>query len=226
MNYKLGIIGGMGSMATVEFFKRIVDQTKANCDQEHLDLIILNHASMPDRTHSILNNNKDLFLKLIKDIELLENIGVSYIAITCNTSYYYIEELQKRTKLNIINMPFETLQYIFNNYGSVKVGLLGTTGTLKFDIYNKYASQFKIKIIKPNEIDQNIIMDSIYKLKQTKNLYYPEIEQIIIKMLKECDFIILGCTELSLMKFNIDSAKIIDAMDILVKKSIELVKNK
>ncbi len=226
MNYKLGIIGGMGSMATVEFFKRIVDKTKANCDQEHLDLIILNHASMPDRTRSILNNNKDLFLKLIKDIELLENIGVSYIAITCNTSYYYIEELQKRTKLNIINMPFETLQYIFNNYGSVKVGLLGTTGTLKFDIYNKYASQFKIKIIKPNEIDQNIIMDSIYKLKQTKNLYYPKIEQIIIKMLKECDFIILGCTELSLMKFNIDSVKIIDAMDILVKKSIELVKNK
>ncbi len=225
MSYKLGVIGGMGSIATVEFFKRIIAKTKANCDQDYIDLIILNHATLPDRTYCILNNKKELFLnKIKKDLKLLENSNVSYVAIPCNTSHYFIDELKNYTKLKIINMPLETIKYIYNNYGKVKIGLLGTTGTLKFNIYTKCVNELGLKIILPSEVEQKIIMDSIYELKKTNNLYYPKVEKIIKNMLKETDLIILGCTELSLMKLKVDLTKIVDAMDILVNRSIELVK--
>ena len=102
---KLGIIGGMGPEATSFFYARITGRTKAASDQEHLDIVILSHASMPDRTHAILTGDKSAVLEAaMQDIRALEMLGVENIAIPCNTFHYFLEDLQKETKIPIINM--------------------------------------------------------------------------------------------------------------------------
>ena len=86
----LGIIGGMGPAATDLLYRRIIDRTDAQCDQEHLDMIILNHASIPDRTAAILSGNtREVEEKLISDARFLEKSGATAIAIPCNTSHYF-----------------------------------------------------------------------------------------------------------------------------------------
>ena len=86
--YDLGIIGGMGSEATVEIYKRIIERTKHTCDQEHMRICILNNSIIPDRTNYILNNGENPLPYLNESIKDLENIGAKYFIVPCNTAHY------------------------------------------------------------------------------------------------------------------------------------------
>src|SRR5690625_7547794 len=117
----LGVLGGMGPFATSVFFERVIDRTKAGKDQEHLDMVILNHASLPDRTQSIMNNVKQPFLQLIKqDIVIIEQSGVAHIAITCNTTHYFYENIQAITNIPVIHMYKSTIQHEHNRVDNNK----------------------------------------------------------------------------------------------------------
>src|SRR5690606_31259272 len=128
MGQKLGVIGGMGPKATSVFFEKIVNRTVAHKDQDHLNMVILNHATLPDRTNAILTNTGETFINAVKsDFKLLEAAGVANIAIPCNTSHYFYEELQKLTTIPIINMVEETIKEIHEKHGEgTKVGILAT----------------------------------------------------------------------------------------------------
>ncbi|MBO9596318.1 MAG: aspartate/glutamate racemase family protein, partial [Cohnella sp.] len=136
---RLGIIGGMGSKATAVFMDMLVEHTKAERDQDHIDMVILNHASLPDRTEVIIAGEHDRFLGAVKgDIRLLEHAGVANIAIPCNTSHYFHNQMQAMTDIPIIHMVDETLQEIGRRYeAGSKVGILATNGTLRSGIYKK-----------------------------------------------------------------------------------------
>ena len=124
MSKKLGVIGGMGPEATNFFYARLIARTKAESDQEHIDTVILSHATMPDRTKAILTGEKDELIKAItEDARNLELLGVSNIAIPCNTSHYFYDEVQAATKVPVIHMIEECVRYIKNtwpdrNYGN------------------------------------------------------------------------------------------------------------
>ena len=87
----LGVLGGVGPLATVYFAKLLVEMTKADCDQSHISSVILNHASIPDRTEYILDNSKPNPLPvMIEDAKKLEKMGVDFIVIPCNTAHYFM----------------------------------------------------------------------------------------------------------------------------------------
>lgn len=225
MSKALGIIGGMGPLATSYFFQRIILSTDANSDQEHINIFISNHASLPDRTKSILTNKKIEFLDEIKrDIEWLEYTNVSNIAIPCNTAHYFYSEIQGYTSIPIINMIKETILLAKNIFGGkVKVGLLATIGTLKTGIYQKYADKHNVDIELPDEKSQNNIMNVIYKIKRDPGNTEYYIEQEILQLINKnkCDCVVLACTELScLKKSEVFKKYTIDAMDVLTIKSI------
>ena len=118
---KLGVIGGMGPEATSFYYARVIARTKAESDQEHINMIILSHATMPDRTQAILTGNKLPFLKAItQDARDLEMLGVENIAIPCNTSHYFLEDIQKSTSVPIINMVEESVRYVVEAHPKVK----------------------------------------------------------------------------------------------------------
>ncbi|MBU8879941.1 amino acid racemase [Bacillus sp. FJAT-29790] len=225
-NKSLGVIGGMGPLATSVFFERVIDRTVASVDQEHIDMVILNHATLPDRTSVILNNQEDTFLEAVKkDLKLLEVADVANIAIPCNTSHFFYEKMQEMTEINIINMVDETCKKIHQKYGDhSKVAILATNGTVSSGIYKRGCKNYNMQLHTPSEVSQEQVMNTIYKIKSDLDVDANVIEQIIKDLIskEKCCCVILACTELSCMKLSDEVTKFcIDAMDVLVEKSIE-----
>ena len=227
--YKLGVIGGMGPLATVKFYDKIVLITEAHNDNEHIDLIVLNHSTMPDRTKCIIENKDTEFLNEIKkDLEILERIGIDVVAIPCNTSHYFYDEFKNFTNLKIINMIEETILEI-KRRGIKKVAVFGTLGTLNSKVYNKYAKENGIEVKELSLEDKKTVMDIIYKIKETNNLESKDFVEILNRYCNDKTIGIIACTELSLLDIP-ENLNTIDALDVLVNKSIEYsgakIKNK
>ena len=227
--YKLGVIGGMGPLATVKFYDKIVLNTEAHNDNEHIDLIVLNHSTMPDRTKCIIENKDTEFLNEIKkDLEILERIGIDVVAIPCNTSHYFYDEFKNFTNLKIINMIEETILEI-KRRGIKKVAVFGTLGTLNSKVYNKYAEKNGIEVKELSVEDKKSVMDIIYKIKETNNLENKDFVEILNRYCNDKTIGIIACTELSLLDIP-ENLNTIDALDVLVNKSIEYsgakIKNK
>ena len=219
--YKLGVIGGMGPLATVSFYERVVLNTLAKCDNEHIDMVVLSHASMPDRTKCIIENRGGEFLEVIKkDFKILENIGVEAVAIPCNTSHYFFDEFKKFTGLRIINMIEETILEV-KKRGIEKVAVFGTLGTLNSKVYEKYANQHGLLVKEVSPEDKQAVMDIIYDIKETNGLDGRRFVDILSRYCDDETVGIIACTELSLLDVPRD-INTIDALDVLVKRSIEL----
>jgi aspartate racemase len=228
MEYKLGVIGGMGPQATSVFFQKIIENTEAHKDQDHINMVILNHSTLPDRTSVILNQKEEEFFKYIfNDIKLLEAIGVKNMAIPCNTSHYFYGELSEMTNVPIINMVEETVKKIHELGGNQsKVGILATSGTIKSGIYKQECEKYGLNLHIPNEEIQQKVMDIIYNdVKGELDTGSCELEEIIHDLIFQegCNCVILACTELSCFKLNENVLPYcIDAMDVLVEKVITL----
>ncbi|GAB3048837.1 aspartate/glutamate racemase family protein [Virgibacillus ainsalahensis] len=224
---KLGVLGGMGPVATSVYFEKVIEHTDADRDQDHIDMVILNHSTLPDRTEVIQEQKAERFLGAVKkDLEVLDQIGVSNIAIPCNTSHYFYNEMQEMTDANIINMIDETANYIYANHGAnTKVGILATNGTINSGIYQKSIHAHNLQACIPSTTGQEKIMRTIYNVKEDKQVCSSEIESIMETLIhkEKCECIILGCTELSCIEWK-DEIKpyCIDAMEVLVHRSIEL----
>lgn len=216
----------MGSQATAYFFNRIVENTKASKDQEHIEMAILNHSTLPDRTQIILSGKyEDFILAIVEDIKKLEYLGVDNIAIPCNTSHFFYDNIQKQTKLSIINMVKETVKYIIDKNKAIKkIGIMATDGTIFTKTYENECKINGVEAIIPSEEKQKIVMDIIYN--EIKNGQKGSLDKFmyVIDELKQkgCETIILACTELSYFKqYHTIPDYCIDSMDILVIKSIE-----
>ncbi len=222
--YNLGIIGGMGSEATVEIYKRIVERTAHTCDQEHMKICILNNSIIPDRTASILNDQEDPSPYLQESIEELEKIKCEYFIMACNTAHYFVPFL-KYENIKFINMIEETLDYVKENYSDKKICILSTKGTIQSEVYHSNIKAKTLSFVYATNEEQNKIMNIITSTKSNGNRdvlsnELKEIVECISKREQNCIFII-ACTELSLYKSILEKEYIlVDAMDCLVNSAI------
>lgn len=219
----LGVIGGMGPLASQLFYRMVIEKNDAHCDQEHLNMIIFNHASMPDRTKAIVNNQTaELYSKLLADAKLLEELGADFIAIPCNTSHYFIDSLQGNIGIPIINMINETVKKIDSKVS--KVGILATDGTIKTGLYQTACEKAGFTPVIPSKECQKLIMKIIYDGIKDGGIIEMDDFKVVDKQLKKegCNCAIMACTELSCFKeaYQIDDFYI-DAMSILAEKSLE-----
>jgi len=224
---KLGIIGGMGPQATAYFFSRIVEHTDANKDQEHIDIVIFNHATMPDRTKAILSGDDNLVIdKLVEDAKKMEALGVENIAIPCNTSHFFYDRVQRKVNIPIINMVHETVAYIINHNNKInKIGIMATDGTIQTKTYENECIAHGVEAILPSGEKQKIVMSIIYdEIKKGKKGSMDKFMSVVEALRANgCDAIILACTELSYFKQYCDLPDYcVDSMDVLVRKSIEV----
>lgn len=220
---RLGIIGGLGPLATVYFMGLIINMTDAHCDQDHLEMIIYNFPSIPDRTSFILGKSKDNpVIPMIKIGKQLEAQKVDNIAVPCITSHYFYESLTENISVPIINIIKETALYL-KEKGVCTVGLAATDGTISANLFQKELTSQGINYVIPSDINQKYAMDLIYK--DIKAGLPPEISKFesISKELREngAEVIILGCTELSLIKRDYKiQGRYLDAMEVLARSSI------
>lgn len=224
----LGVLGGVGPLATIYFADLVIKMTDAKSDQEHIAMVILNHASIPDRTEYILDNRKPNPLPvMIADAQQLERDNCDYIVIPCNTAHYFFDEIQKSVHVPIINILEETVSYAEKTVPNLKcLGILATEGTVKSGAYQAIVKKHGLSCCVPNEEDQKSLMHIIYdQVKAGEKVDICEFLRIVGELKKAgSDAVILGCTELSVIKkdFNLHQADIVDSMECLARTSIAL----
>ena len=222
---KLGILGGMGPLATQLLYRMIIENTVASKDQEHIDMIILNHSTIPDRTEAIKSGNVEKILGILTDdAKFLEKGGCTSIAIPCNTSHYFYDKIQSKVNIPIINMIHAAIESVKEKKSDIKrVGILATDGTVYSDIYRKECEKFGIEAIYPDAENQKRVMDIIYnQIKKGEKGNLEDFEKIDEYLKKSgCEGAVLACTELSCFKENHNLSEFYtDALESLCKKSI------
>ena len=225
---KLGVLGGLGPLATVYFMDLLVKMTDAECDQNHIPTMVLNDSEIPDRTQYILGEDGESPLpKMKEDAQLLEKCGCDYVVIPCNTAHYFYEEVQRDIHVPIINILDETIKYAKGRGIDVKnIGVLATEGTLKSGSYKKYIEKYGLNEITLNEADSRSLMNIIYnQVKAGEKVDIVEFMRLVTELIRAgSDVVVLGCTELSIINRDYHLTKtmnyIIDSMEVLAKASI------
>ncbi len=237
----IGILGGMGTQAGLDFCNKLAILYRGKIDQDYPLFLLYNKSNIPGRPESIgvqtgnllkqFNNKKNkkkyiLVLKsLLKGCKLLKKSKCKFIVIPCNTAHYWYDDLQKKIKLPIINMPKEVFIHTTKKCKkNSSIGLLATEGTLKTGIYNKFFNK-RYKLIYPNTITQKNSVNKAIKLvkmgkvKTANKIIKPAINYLIKK---KCKKIILGCTELPIAIFAFKSFKTIKSSKIFLDPNLIL----
>ncbi|PAB59555.1 cysteate racemase [Anaeromicrobium sediminis] len=225
MRKNIGILGGMGPMATASLFKKIISFTDADCDQDHVRIFIDNNTYIPDRTDYITGHGEDPRPYLIESAEKLEQMGADCIIMPCNTAHYFYSDIVKAIDIEFIHMIEETIKNIVETYpGEKNIGLLSTEGTSKSGIYDEIAIAYELNLVKPHGIYQEYVTDLIYGIKAGEEDYHvKKIYETINHMKTEgVNVFILGCTELSIAQemYNLEGVYV-DPMDVLAKSAIK-----
>ncbi|MCG7333030.1 aspartate/glutamate racemase family protein [Salinicoccus roseus] len=227
----IGILGGMGPAATVELFSRIINETVAETDQEHLKMIIMNDPQIPDRSNFILENGPSPVPKLIENLKILSNAGADVAVIPCMTAHSFLKELRYNSPIPIVNGISLVDEYINENYPNInKVGLLATNGSIESGVFPGYLSK---EVVAPSKIDQVEVMEIIYgengiKSGNTSHRLSKRIKKITDRLVEEdnIEAVIAGCTELSLvMKESHIGIPVLDPITYLARKAVNIGNN-
>ncbi|GLC90346.1 aspartate/glutamate racemase family protein [Lysinibacillus piscis] len=220
----LGIIGGVGPLATMFIGEMIVRRTKATKDQEHVHTIIDNDTTIPDRTAFILDKTKENPVPvMIADAKKLAIAGANIIAIPCNTAHTFYEEIAAGSPIPVLHMIRETAKRAAD-LGARRVGILATTGTITSRMYQVALEEFDLLPVVPDEVIQTKVMSVIYDIvKAGKDVTWADWQPIEEAMQAlDCDRIVLGCTELSIVNRDLKlNSNYIDSLLVLAECAIE-----
>ena len=203
----IGILGGMGTQAGLDFCNKLAKLNKGKTDQKYPLFVLYNKSNIPGRPENLHRYNKVL-KSLLDGCKFLEKNKCRFIVIPCNTAHYWYDDLQKKTKIPIISMPREVyLHAIKTCKKNSKIGLLATEGTLKTGVYNRFFDK-KFKLIHPirsiqsKNVNKAIKLVKMGKIKEAEKTVKSAVNYLI-KM--KCKKIILGCTELPIAIFAFKS---------------------
>ena len=237
----IGILGGMGTQAGLDFCNKLAILYRGKIDQEYPLFLLYNKSNIPGRPESIgiqtgnLSNRSSnkisekkylLVLKsLLNGCKVLKKSKCKFIVIPCNTAHYWYDDLKKKINLPIINMPKEVFNHTIKQCKkNSSVGLLATEGTLKTGVYNKFFDK-RYNLIYPElkiqkkSVNQAIKFVKMGNVKAANRVIKPAIDYLIKK---KCKKIILGCTELPIAIFAFKSFKKIKTSKIFLDPNLIL----
>lgn len=234
--FKLGIVGGVGPAATVDFMGKVVKNTPAGRDQDHIKMVVEQNPQIPDRTANLLHKEMDPTVAMYSTCKRLECEGANAIAIPCNTAHAYVERIQGHLGIPIINMLTETIDFIQRTYGSErKVGLLATSGTIQSRVYHHAAERVGLPLLVPDEKEQALVMNAIYgelgvKAGHTSGQCRDDLLAAADHLTRKgATVLILGCTELPLVlpqadDFPIGGVRValVDPTNVLAQRCVAL----
>ena len=202
MKKSIGIIGGMGPLATADLFEKIIHATDAARDQDFPHVIVDCNTDIPDRTAAILSGGEDPVPQLVRSAHALERAGAQVLAMPCNTAHWFYDELCRHTDLPVLHMLRLTADSL-EREGIGTVGLLATDGTIRTGIYETLLADRGIKVVKPDAVGQRRVMSAIYDGVKAGNLAaidIPALRQTLDAMLEQgAERFVLGCTELPIV---------------------------
>lgn len=220
----LGILGGLGPMSTVCFYEMLTARTRAASDRDHIDMVISSRATTPDRTAYILgHSDRNPLPVMLDDARRLVAFGATLLAVPCNTAHFFYDALNAAVSVPILNIIEETVQ-VLAQMKIKQVGLLATEGTVSSGAYHKVCAAHGLSIVTPSQEDQQRLNALIYRTIKSGIRPRPEeLERIAAPLRRAgCDRLILGCTELSLIKRDcgLDDRLYLDSTEVLALRTI------
>jgi aspartate racemase len=212
----IGIIGGVGPLGGLDIYKKIIEETIALSDQEHLPVMLFSFPNLIGDRTAYLNGISAVnpALALAEITRQMESAGVTIVGIPCNTAHadpiydVYEQELAKTNqKVKVLHLIKETVSYMKALYPKSKIGILSTTGTRNSGLYRNMLLKEGFEIVEPTADWQERIHSAIYdkeygiKAQSTPvtNKVRLELRSAMDELKKEgAEVIILGCTELPL----------------------------
>ena len=220
----IGILGGMGTQAGLDFCNKIAVLNRGKSDQEYPKFILYNKSDTPKRPEN-LKKYQNVLKELIKGCQLLQKNKCKFIVMPCNTAHYWQEDIQKKIKIPLISMPKEVYLHTKKTCKkNSKIGILCTEATIKTKVYSKYFDKsFQLvspgKKLQKNSVNKAIKFVKMGKVREAEKVLKPAVNYLIkIK----CKKIILGCTELPIAIFAYKSFKKIRESKIFIDPNLLL----
>jgi len=216
-------------MATVDLFNKIVTNTPAVTDLDHIPIIIDNNPRIPSRIDAILDGTENPLPELIRTAQRLENAGADFIIIPCHTAHVWLHEIQAAIRIPIYSMIENTVSYIETHYQHLcdRILLLGTKAMLQKRMYQNAFEQRGFKLHVPESIEQDIVSSAIFEVKGSlieRNFYIVPLNQMLNRYYSSGVTAVLGaCTEIPLLFPYLDSKiEKLDPTLMLAKMAIAL----
>lgn len=214
----LGILGGLGPMSGIYFCEMLTSHTFAQKDSDHLNFLLSSRADTPDRSSFILGlSSDDPTPRMRSEAKRLEGAGAELLVIPCNTAHYFYSRVAEAVDIPILNIIEETAKLCALE-GVKAVGVLATEGTARSGAYKDIFSSYEIEVIPLKTEEQDLVSDTIFK--RIKQGLAPDVEAFTSLCNGVHDRggerVILGCTELSLIKKDYPLPDfIIDSLEVL-----------
>lgn len=226
MNKTIGIVGGMGPLATCDLFRKIIDVTEAGRDQDHVRVAIDSNTEIADRTAAILHGGADPVPEMVKSARRLRDMGADVLIMPCNTAHYFYPQVSASVDVPFLHMIRETADAV-KKMGIRKVGLLATDGTIQSGVYKKVFEPAGISMLTPDPEGQKEVMGLIYDGVKAGNYRFDTAGFLaaVDRLEKQgAEAMILGCTELpcamDLFRF---SFKAVDPTLILASRAVQFL---
>lgn len=204
MSKKVGILGGMGPLATVDLFAKIVQHTPATLDQDHLRIIIDNNPQIPPRVEAILQGAPSPVPAMAESARLLESAGVDFIVMPCNTAHYWIEDLRAAVTVPVYSMIENAAVFAAENYCQLsgKMLLLATEATVSLNLYQKAFAAKGITLQLLRSEEQVMLDKAVRRIKAGEladNPYLADLNRMLAGYAEAgTEALLAGCTEVPL----------------------------
>lgn len=228
----VGVMGGLGPLATATFLRFLAALTPAERDQDHLDLVVLSHATTPDRTARILDAARpDPTPVMAADARRLQQLGVAFVVMPCNTGHWFLHEVEGGLEVPVLSIVDATVQAAIARAGAagrgsarVRVGVLATDGTRAAGVYDRALEAAGAQAVLPDEADQAAVMRVIYEqVKAGRPVDLPAFLGVVDRLAQRCEVVVLGCTELSVVYDEHALAgdrRLVDSLDSLARATL------
>ena len=220
----IGILGGMGTQAGLDFCNKLAVINRGKVDQKYPLFILYNKSNIPKRPEN-LKKYYNVLKSLITGCRLLQKNKCKFIVMPCNTAHYWRDDLQKKINIPILSMPKEVFLHTKKNCKkNSKIGILSTEATLKTGVYNRYFDKnYKLvsptKSLQKNSVNKAIKYVKMGKVKEAEKVLRPAVKYLLkIK----CKRIILGCTELPIAIFAYKSFKKVKQSKVFIDPNLLL----
>lgn len=194
----LGIIGGMGPLATADLYRKIILATDAARDQDYPHVIIDGDAQIPDRTEAILHGGENPLPRLVASARRLTAAGAEVLMMACNTAHYYYDAVQAEAGVPVLHMIEETAREV-RREGYRTAALLATDGTVQTKLYHRVFEAQGIPFLLPDPHGQRAVMAMIYEGVKAGAANFDTAQvTACLRRLREAgaDVFVLACTEL------------------------------
>ncbi|HJM78011.1 MAG TPA: amino acid racemase [Candidatus Pelagibacter bacterium] len=220
----IGILGGMGTQAGLDFCNKLAKLNKGKLDQQYPMFVLYNKSNTPRRPEN-LKKYYNVLKGLVEGCKMLQKNKCKFIVMPCNTAHYWHEDIQKKIKIPLISMPKEVYKHTKKTCKkNSKIGILCTEATLKTKVYNKYFDKdFNLvspkKLLQKNYVNKSIKFVKMGKIKEAEKVIRPAVNYLIKN---KCKKIILGCTELPIAIFAYKSFKNIKKSKVFIDPNLLL----